>query len=208
MSGQSQSTISPVRSSGRRALLKAANREAILSAARGVFAELGYGATGVRDIVRATNLAAGTFYNYFPDKESVFRAIIEESASQIIVRVREARRRATTLHQFVEDGFRAYFQFVSEDPDTLTLMRRNAGAIRQFYDEPAIGAGTADLRSDLDWAVENGLIAPHDTEYMAAAMVGAGVELAMKMVEREPPDVQGATAAATALFVAGLSALA
>jgi AcrR family transcriptional regulator len=189
---------------GRREQTKAANRAAILAAGRTVFAELGYGAAGIRDIVRETGLAAGTFYNYFPDKESVFRAIVEHSAGEIVVRVREARKAARTLGDFVEWGFRAYFEFVSEDPDTLALMRRNAGAIRTFFDEPAIGAGYQQLREDLDLAVAAGMAPPHDTEYMAAAMVGAGVELALRMVEREPPDVEGATAMATALFVAGL----
>lgn len=194
----------PLASGGRREQTKIVNRAAILAAAREVFAELGYGATGIRDIIRRTNLAAGTFYNYFPDKESVFRAIVEESAGEILALVRDARKRAKTLHEFVEGGFRAYFQFVSEDRDTLTLMRRNAGAIRTFFDEPAIGLGTEQLREDLQAAVAAGMAAPHDSEYMAAAMVGAGVELALKMVEREPPDVQGATNVATALFLAGL----
>lgn len=185
---------------------KAANREAILQAGREVFVEMGFGAANVRDIVRRTDLAAGTFYNYFPDKESVFRALVQESATEIRVRVREARRRATTLDAFVEGGFRAYFEFVNDDRDTLELMRRNAGTIRTLFDEPAIGAGTEELRRDLDDAIAAGLLPPHDSEYMAAAMVGAGVELALRMSAREPPDVAGATALATGLFIAGLRA--
>jgi AcrR family transcriptional regulator len=189
---------------GRREQTKAANRAAILLAAREVFAEVGYGASGIRDIVRRTDLAAGTFYNYFPDKESVFRAIVEQSAEEIIVRVREARKRAHTLEEFVEWGFRAYFEFINQDADTLVLMRRNAGAIRTFFDEPAIGAGSQQLREDLDAAVAAGLAPVHDTEYMAAAMIGAGIELALKMIARDPPDVEGATAMASRLFLAGL----
>jgi AcrR family transcriptional regulator len=185
---------------------KAANRAAILQAGREVFVEMGFGAANVRDIVRRTDLAAGTFYNYFPDKESVFRALVEESAAEILVRAREARRRATTLQAFVEDGFRAYFQFVSEDRDTLDLMRRNAGTIRTLFDEPAIGAGMEELRRDLDDAIASGLLPAHDSEYMAAAMVGAGIEVALRMSAREPPDVDGATRLVTSLFVAGLRA--
>jgi AcrR family transcriptional regulator len=185
---------------------KAANRAAILQAGREVFVEIGFGAANVRDIVRRTDLAAGTFYNYFPDKESVFRALVEESATEIRARTREARRAATTPEGFIESGFRAYFEFVEQDRDTLDLMRRNAGTIRQFFDEPAIGAGMEELRADLDAAVASGLLPPHDTEYMAAAMVGAGIELALAMSARTPPDVEGATALATSLFVAGLRA--
>jgi AcrR family transcriptional regulator len=50
---------------GRRERTKAANRAALLEAARDAFGELGFEATGVRDIVRRTDLASGTFYNYF-----------------------------------------------------------------------------------------------------------------------------------------------
>ena len=167
---------------------------------------MGFGAANVRDIVRRTDLAAGTFYNYFPDKESVFRALVEESAAEILVRAREARRRATTLVEFVESGFRAYLEFVSEDRETLDLMRRNAGTIRTLFDEPAIGAGMEELRQDLAAGVAAGLLPAHDTDYMAAAMVGAGIELALRMSTRDPPDVEGATALATSLFVAGLKA--
>ena len=41
--------------SGRREQNKAENRTALLKAARAVFAEMGYGAASVRDIVRRTD---------------------------------------------------------------------------------------------------------------------------------------------------------
>ena len=135
---------------GKRERTKAANREAILAAAREVFSDIGYGAASVRDIVRGTDLATGTFYNYFPDKESVLRALVDEIAVEARARVRAARAAATTLEAFVADGFRAYFAFLAEDPQTVALMRRNAGTIRTLFDEPALGAGIAELRADLE----------------------------------------------------------
>src|ERR687893_1220371 len=101
---------------GKREQTKQANRGAILDAAREVFAEMGYGAASVRDIVRATDLAAGTFYNYFPDKEAVFRALLEESAERVRERTRDGRAGARTLEEFVRGGYRAYFQAVADDP--------------------------------------------------------------------------------------------
>src|SRR5581483_3656078 len=47
-------------SASRRELTKTQNRETILAAARQVFAELGFAAATVRDIIRATPLASGT----------------------------------------------------------------------------------------------------------------------------------------------------
>jgi AcrR family transcriptional regulator len=186
---------------GRRERTKAANRAAILTAARRVFIDLGYGAASVRDIVRGTDLATGTFYNYFPDKESVLAALVDEIGVEARARVRAARMAATTLDDFVAGGFRAYFEFLVEDPETVALMRRNAGTIRTKFDEPALGAGIEELREDLETAVRAGRIPPHDADLMAAAMVGAGVEVGLLMVERDPPDVERTVAFVTNVFL-------
>src|SRR5688572_27772920 len=95
---------------GRRERTKAANRSAILAAGRAVFSEHGYDATGVRDIIRRTDLASGTFYNYFPDKASIFRALVEETGAEARRRVRAGRRSSEGL---VEGGFRAFFSFIA-----------------------------------------------------------------------------------------------
>jgi AcrR family transcriptional regulator len=189
---------------GRRERTKQANRAAILDAGREVFVELGYGSATVRDIIRRTELASGTFYNYFPDKESVFRALIEEAAVEARSRVRAARVAATTLEGFVHDGYLAYFEFLAEDPVTFELTRRNAGTVRALFEEPALGAGIEELRVDLDAAIAAGLLGEVDTEYMAASMVGVGFEVAVRMLGRDPVDPQAAADFATALFVRGL----
>ena len=186
---------------GKRERTKAANREAILAAGRRVFSDLGYGAASVRDVVRETDLATGTFYNYFPDKESVLRALVDDITVEARARVRAARTAATTLEGFVSGGFRAYFEFLAEDPDTVALMRHNSGTIRTMFDEPALGAGIDELRADLETAVIAGRIPPHDADLMAVAMVGAGVEVGLRMVEREPLDVERAVAFVTDVFL-------
>lgn len=190
--------------SGKREQTKAANRAAILDAALVVFGELGYGAATVRDIVRRTDLASGTFYNYFPDKESVLRALVEDVAVEVRALVRDARRAATDLDSFVESGFRAYFEYLAADPLMFELLRRNAGTIRALYDEPAVGAGAVDLEEDLRAGIAAGLVPQHDVEYMSRSMVGAGFEIAILMLERDPVDVDGAVAFVSDLFLGGL----
>jgi AcrR family transcriptional regulator len=197
--------LTDVTTAGRREATKQANRAAILDAAREVFSDLGYGAATVRDIVRRTDLATGTFYNYFPDKEAVFRALLEESAREARVRVRAARRSAGDVDGFVREGYRAYFEFLANDRTSFEIMRRNAGTIRALFETPALGAGTDELEADLRAAVEAGVVPDHDARYMAAAMVGAGFEIAVRMLEADPPDVEGAVDFATSLFVGGLT---
>ena len=194
-------SVRAARPAGKRERTKQANREAILTAAREVFSDIGYGAASVRDIIRRTDLASGTFYNYFPDKESVLRALVDEIVVEARVRVRAARAGATTLEAFVADGFRAYFAFIAEDPRTVRLISRNAGTIRTLFDEPALGAGIVELRTDLEAGVAAGALPDHDTGLMAAAMVGAAVEVGLAMVARDPVDVDRAAEFVTSVFV-------
>jgi AcrR family transcriptional regulator len=191
---------------GKRERTKLANRAAILDAARDVFAELGYGAASIRDIVRRTDLATGTFYNYFPDKESVLGALLDETAGEARERVRAARRSGTTLDEFVRDGFHAYFRFLLEDRRTSELLSRNAGTIRALFDEPSMVAGVEELAEDLRAGVDAGVIPDHDVEYMAASMVGAAFEIGARMLDSQAPDPERATEFISSLFIAGLSA--
>lgn len=189
---------------GKRERSKAQNRAEILTAARQVFSELGYGAASIRDIIRRTRLAPGTFYNYFPDKESIFRTLVEESTRQLRARVRGARDRATNPEEFMGGAYRAYFTFVAEDRMTFEMLRRNDGAMRALLGEPTLMASFDELREDLDTAVARGDLPPVDLDYLAGAMWGVAIEVAVRMVERHPVDVEGATDFATRLFLGGI----
>ena len=191
---------------GRREDTKAANRAAILAAGRDLFSALGYDAVSVRDIVRRTDLASGTFYNYFPDKASIFRALVEETGDEARRRAREARRSAGPAG-FIEQGFRAYFAFIASDPDTFAFLRRNVSTIREQFGDAFMPAGLAELEADLRAAIGRGELPAVDVEYCARAMLAVALELGEELLEREPPDVEGATAFATALFSAGLERL-
>ncbi len=189
---------------GRRERTKAANRAAILAAGRDVFSAHGYDAAGVRDVVRRTDLASGTFYNYFPDKASIFRAIVEDTAAEARRRVRAARLRATDTDSFVEGSFHAFFEFIASDPATFAFLRRNLGTIREQFEDAVLPAGIGELEDDLRAAIARGALPAVDVAYCAHAMIAVGLELGQQLLERDPPDVEGATRFASALFGGGL----
>ena len=189
---------------GRRERTKAANRAAILDAGRAVFAELGYGAASVRDIVRRTDLATGTFYNYFPDKAAVFRALVEETGEEARRRVRAARRSARTPEEFVAGSYRAFFEFIVSEPERFAFLRRNLATVRAGFADAVLPAGTDELAQDLRDAIAAGRLPAVDVDYCAHAMVAVGLELGARLAERSPPDVDGATRFATDLFAGGL----
>ena len=57
-------------------------RQELLDTAMAVFAEKGYETTTMRDIARAAGVAAGLCYHYFQNKETLYRAAVEQYAAR------------------------------------------------------------------------------------------------------------------------------
>jgi AcrR family transcriptional regulator len=192
---------------GRREERKAQNRAKLLDAARKVFAEKGLGAATVRDIIRETDLATGTFYNYFTDKDEVFRALLEDFSAKARATVRDERMREGTAAQRIESAYRAYFELVVEERELFQVLVRNAGAVALMTDDAVFEAGVREFFEDLGAWVEEGLLPPVDLGYLATAGVAIGFQVATRMIERHPPDVDGATRFCTNLFLGGIPAV-
>src|SRR4051812_19487202 len=193
---------------GRREELKAQNRAKLLAAGRKVFAEKGVGAATARDIVRETDLATGTFYNYFDDKDEVFRALISEHAEKARRVARAQRRKSGTVEERLHGAYRGYFELVLEDRETFEVLRRNAGAISVVADEEVFEPAIRELVEDLaEWA-EAGELPSVDLDYLGTAMAAVAFQVAIHLVEREPPDVEAAASFCTRVFLGGIPALA
>jgi AcrR family transcriptional regulator len=184
----------------RRELTKAQNRETILAAARQVFAQLGFAAATVRDIIRATPLASGTFYNYFKSKEEVYQALRDELALAVRPRLHQARISAASAEEFFAASFRAFFQFVAENRTGVTPPPE-----RFRMDSPQVQAGFAELRQDIETAMARGLLPTADAALLSAVLTGVAFELAEQV--KAGAEVEAMTRFATALFLGGIAAL-
>ncbi|HEY2487389.1 MAG TPA: helix-turn-helix domain-containing protein [Candidatus Binataceae bacterium] len=85
---------------GRRDRRKLATREALLNAANALLHSRSMDALSVDEIVEGADVARGTFYNYFPDKDALERALasrtrarIENEIARLNVGVREPVQR-------------------------------------------------------------------------------------------------------------------
>lgn len=54
------------------------SRRQVLDASLELFSHQGYRATSVREIAQAANVSTGNVYHHFPDKESIFRTLLDE----------------------------------------------------------------------------------------------------------------------------------
>lgn len=194
---------------GRREANKAANRAQILDAAARLFVDRGVDGVTIRDIVRGTRLAAGTFYNYFPDKQAVFRALVDDQMGQLTRRLVEIRRNASSLEPFLHDTYALVFETVLREPVFYALILRNQTVVRTLYDDRVLGVSVEALSQDIVAAQSRGLIDPAlDVKLLAAALFGVGFEMARALVDRADhgqADPQAAAQLATRVFLAGIA---
>ncbi|MFZ2030816.1 MAG: TetR/AcrR family transcriptional regulator [Vitreimonas sp.] len=194
-------TIEPI---GKRERTKAANRTAILAAARKVFAQLGYEAATVRDIIRGTDLASGTFYNYFRSKEEVFEALADDGAARFKPILRQARERAKSFEDYLRTAFGAYFHFIVQE-NSLEGRPIDERQPHVRTDTPEMIAIYEEVRQGLEDAIGRGLAPRIDAEYLAYACIGMAQEIGRAMMRRHPHDVEMATEFAVGLVLRGLS---
>ncbi len=192
---------------GRREQNKAENRAALLKAARSVFAEIGYGAAGVRDIVRRTDLASGTFYNYFKDKEEIFSAVVVDLSSELLALHQQGRVKAKTAEEFLRSHCTVYMSFVAADPEILAFGRNNVGAVRNLIDKPDLRHLADALNADIVSAITRGVLPNVDPAYLIASISGIVFEISVIMLSRNPVDPAAAADFAARMLMGGINNL-
>lgn len=194
----------PASAPGLRERNKEQNRERILEAARRCFVERGYDAVTVRDIIRLTGLATGTFYNYFRDKEEVFAALVEDYVREITRELHRIRSNAQDLRTFVHDTYLTVFTRFCAEPELFQLISRNDHYIRELYLDSVLGISISYLKDDIRDAIGRGLLADTDVDCLAAAFYGVGFEMTRVLVERDARDPAAAAELASRIFLQGI----
>jgi AcrR family transcriptional regulator len=168
---------------------KAERRQALLRAARDVFATKGYHDAKVDDIVARAEVAKGTFYLYFPDKRSVFSELVDllfQRLGAAILKVDPAG----DVDAQVKHNIRAIVAVLLDDPAlTRILMSYATGMdpafvakIRSFYD-----GVKAILSESLNEGQRLGIVAAGDPRRLATFTVGALKEILAEGVNGEVP---------------------
>jgi AcrR family transcriptional regulator len=194
----------------RRADRKAANRSKLLAAARKVFAEKGLAGSTARDIVRETDLATGTFYNYFEDKEDAFRAVLDDFTSEARAAAREERLQpGVGIEERVYNAYRAYFALAVGDPQMFEILRRNADAIAMYGDD-LFEEAVRELTEDMQLWVEQGELPAGVAAwlpYVARNMAGGGFQVAAQMADAGASDVDATARFCSRLLLDGIRGL-
>ncbi len=106
----------------RREREKTALREAILSAARMIAAESGWGAVTIRKIADRVEYSPPIVYEYFDDKEALLLALMLDGFRQMLGRLQAARAASPDPDAALAALTTAYLQFARENPELYQVM--------------------------------------------------------------------------------------
>lgn len=200
---------------GKREQNRLRNRQAILTAARICFQDQGYENTTIRDLIQKTDLASGTFYNYFRSKQDIFAALLTDFLSGLNEHLHHSRRSATTAEDFIYRSYLALYKATARDPLVYELAHRNDRALKELFGSGILGLIMTSLEDDVRAAIEQNILPETDQAYLCTAFFGVAYETSLMVARRvyEQPEqaeeeVLKATRFATDLFIGGLTRLA
>lgn len=149
---------------GRRERRKEETRQRIVKAALDLFAAHGFEATTMEGIAEAADVAKGTLYSYFPVKEAIILAYIQDSGKdseplyrQFLEQVPDMRSRLHGLYQAAaqwfaarQDLLRIYLRYrLPNLLETCDDPNRRSGFEARLVEVITAGQAAGELRRDL-----------------------------------------------------------
>ncbi len=184
---------------------KDAKRTAMMQTAVRVFAKKGYYAATVRDIVNEANVAIGTFYFYFPDKETLFLHLYEETADFLLQSLRQAVNGRATFPKQMQAGVQAYINIALFEPAVIQLLL--SGSVDTI---PSLAAEREKFRDSLtaiwqrpiDEAIRLTHIPPQNGRLAAEILAGGIDEVILNLLKQPDAErIEKATVHDTTTFI-------
>jgi len=152
-------------------------RQAIQGAGTAVFLERGYEAASMDLIAAEANVSKQTIYNHFHSKDELFRAIITDITTTLVVPLSMAKAAASTPKQLLQSFARDFLELMLQ-PSSLALYRLIVAESARFPELGAAlfaaGAGRLIrmLADYLEWETQRGRLAVEEPERAAELFIG------------------------------------
>jgi AcrR family transcriptional regulator len=187
-----------------------ATRDALIEAARALFAERGYADVGTEEIVRAAGVTRGALYHHFEGKRELFEAVYErveaELAQQIASGALEAA--AAVPLEAMRAGAEMFLQACTE-PEAQRIVLLDGPSVLGWdrWREIAAEHGLGLIEATLEAAIEAEAIVAQPVRPLAHVLMGALDEAAMLVARAEDPErMRGEVGRTLDALLAGLSA--
>lgn len=110
-------------------------RAKLITAAKIVFARLGYENTLMRDIIVESNLSPGTFYNYFTDKHAVMHIVVNNLAEEVATYLSKAIAGDLDVKTLFTKFLKSFFEAFTLNEVNLQFLAKNQAYFRAVYFE-------------------------------------------------------------------------
>lgn len=183
--------------SGRRtqAQRTAATREALVSAARKLFADKGFADVSTQAIVEAAGVTRGALYHQFSDKAELFAAVYEEVEAELVTRIGQRISEAHTgdFLAAMRMGAQLFLDLCAA-PDVQRIVLIDAPAVLGWdrWREVGLKYGLGVIEGMLAGAIAEGSIPQQPLRPSAHVLLGALDEAAL-YVSRAADPVQART---------------
>jgi AcrR family transcriptional regulator len=168
----------------------AETREALIAAARPLFAAHGFAEVALETIVRAAGVTRGALYHHFADKTELFAAVFERVEGEVAARMGEAIAAAgqTDPVEVMRLGAGFWLDACS-DPEIQRIVLVDAPAVLGWTRWTEIGDryNIGLVRALLTSAIETGRIPPQPIEATALTMLGAMREATLYVARAQDP---------------------
>lgn len=175
----------------------------IMSAAEQLFSSKGFYQTTMRDIAKAAEFGVGTVYKFFPSKEKLYLAVIENKMQELVEKIRreiageaDALAKIKAFVRILLEFFvanRNFFRLLTSELDEQRLCVRKRLSERIFKQHKEL---TEVMSNVFKEAREKGLIQDYEPELLAHAIGGMTKDLIVhKLMKGEPinPDKDAET---------------
>lgn len=166
-------------------------RERILDAALNIFSNKGYHDTRMDEIVEASDTSKGAIYFYFPNKERLFLALVDQFADLLERRVVEAVEREGQGILRVRAALQACLETFGRYRRPAKILLVQAVGLGSTFEKKRLDVTdhfASLIKKYLDEAIAVGDIAPVDTEVVSYAWMGAIYGIVIRWVYTGEPD--------------------
>ena len=165
-----------------------ATRDALIAAARALFAEHGYAGVGTEEVVRRAGVTRGALYHYFRDKQDLFRAVFEQTEAEIMQTIIARVEGLTDPMEELAVGVRAFLDACG-DPTLMRIGLRDAPGVLGWEEWREIGNrhGLGLVTGALGWAMDEGQIARADVRTLGHLLLAALAEASLLIASADDP---------------------
>lgn len=165
-------------------------RNRILDAALDVFSNKGYHDTKVDDIVEVSSTSKGSIYFHFPNKQTIFLALVDKFAELLEKRIVEAIEQEQIGIARVRAALRACLDTFGKYRLLAKIMLVQAVGLGAIFEDKRLEVNERFVRLIkiyIDQAITVGDVPPIDTEIVARAWMGAIYEIIIQWVYTGEP---------------------